>query len=247
MTSKKPWHPLHDGLSELTASLREFADVPPAELADRVAWGATAPTYALANAWARKVDRRNFPMSGVREIVVHWLRTSYQESEAGQLDQRFAAFMQRARDWENRARQSLEWRASDCREREREGRPVEAVDRLGESVIEAYNELLDEAESLIEYVERLRLMLAPPPLADRAKRYLLAMAKLGAWDSSCRKGHTPIVRQAWGRSADPNNYRRIPGELKDIGLIDSVGRGSAGYWLTLKGQRLADQLQPARH
>jgi len=228
-----------DGLAPIRDALVALRDAPVDDLHERLNVFLRRPTSALADVLNHSVTRTQSAKAARLEVVLDWLRVSGFAEAAREIEGDINALRDDLRQWESDAIAAMEWRASDCREREREGRPVEAVDRLGIAICERHAALMDHAERVAGELDRLELLLRPPELTPAAEAYLQALAEAGAFDFASRTTHEDVVPLAFGRKADPNCYKRPARLLRENHLIDATSGRGGGCWLTKRGRRVA--------
>lgn len=108
----------------------------------------------------------------------------------------------------------------------------EQVEQIAEPAEDAaQTPLADEREDTI------------PALSDRKYEILQAMAELGATSADERQTTDKIAVKAEGKAANTSNYKVPLAELKKDSYVESKKSRGGGYWLSVKGKRVAEMRQ----
>ncbi len=81
-----------------------------------------------------------------------------------------------------------------------------------------------------------------PVLGERARLVLAVLGNEKAFDSDHRMRTSDIVLKAAGKAADPNPYKEVIAQLKQLAYIQTKEGRGGGCWLTGPGQTRAEKL-----
>ena len=235
--TRKKWSVVNDGLQPIIESIEGLDRIHPQDLADCVKVTMGRPSGELAYVWNHGYGNYQGPGFGSRrEMARRWLQSTGFPEAADEFHRRLQSLLDRLREWEKYASSVLHRRDYDRRYAEWAGEPVDAIDRLGEEVAESWNDVLDEAGEVLDYLRQLKVMVSPPALSDTARLIFQWLYEHGIDCPDDRVTLEIVVAELWP-SNDHNSYKKYVSELKGASLVTSKPGSRGGMWLTPAGTR----------
>jgi hypothetical protein len=123
-----------------------------------------------------------------------------------------------------------------------EAAKIESVKEIGNSATDSNLPVPDGPNINDSEMSRAQATIVDPPLGERAQLVLVALRDGKAFDSDHRMRTADITLRAAGKAADPNQYKEVVAQLKQLGYVATQKGRSGGCWLTDAGQTRATQL-----